>query len=139
MQRLDADLLDVVDGHAGIVGPLHLVKVLPVEGGGVDGEIARGEGGVLRNLRVGALNDGAEDILVRVVHHTQSVDVPLVGAHVVTLPPPPAHHLLEVGARIDLLVPGREVVQELGGGVDARRRQAEGGRVHLAWVVGAMG
>jgi len=40
------------------------------------------------------------------------------------LVPPPANQLLEVGTGIYILVFGREIVEDFGGGMDARGSQA---------------
>jgi hypothetical protein len=75
-------------------------------------------------LWVVGLENVSQQKLRVLVHDGPGEGITLIRPKVVVLLPPAADQFLKVGARINIFVVGRQAVQDLRRGMDARRRQA---------------
>jgi hypothetical protein len=110
-QGFSAYLAESGEVRASVIGGFQLGEVVGVGGRGVV------SGGVDWRLR--RLEDMAEAHLALVSHEVAGEDGTLIGSHVVAIAPAATHVLLKVGARIEGSVVGIEVVEDVGGGMDA--------------------
>lgn len=112
LERANPQVLDPVLVQTGGVGSLHLVEVILV-------------GAVELRVRVRGLYDVTENQFRGFRHDGAGEGIALVSPEIMSVSPAATDELLEVGAWVELLVFGRQIVQNLGCRVNTGRGQTE--------------